>query len=309
MGRLDGRVALVTGAGRGLGRAHSLALAAEGASVLVNDLGVERDGSATDETPADAVVAEIEALGGAAAVSNHDVSDWAAAGNMVESAIEVFGGLDIVVNNAGILRDRAVANVSEQEWDDVIRIHLKGHAATTHHAMSYWRDRSKAEHPVSGSVVCTASVAGLFPNFGQTAYAAAKAAIAAFAQTVALEGARYGVRANVVVPSAQTRLIAGSAVEIDESASDAGGGDFDMGDPANVSPLVVWLAGADCPANGQIFGLFGNRLGVYRMGSFVGRFHQEARWTPEQMDDVLPGALVEPFTAEDALNTLLSPID
>ena len=304
MSRLEGRVAIVTGSGRGLGRCHALALAAEGAAVVVNDLGVARDGTATAETPAEEVVAEIRVAGGKAMVSRHDVGDWEAAEAMVRAAIDEFGRLDILVNNAGILRDRSLANMTEQEWDDVIRVHLKGHAAPSRHALAYWRDSSKAGESVNASIVNTTSFSGLFPNFGQTNYSAAKAGIAAFTQTLAVEGTRYGVRANAVAPSAFTRLVPGSAVEI--KAMDD---DFDDLDPQNVSPLIVWLAGADCLATGQVFQMFGRRLGICRLTSFVHRLEQRGRWTPEQMDELLPSRLVPIKTAEDAFAELLADID
>ena len=304
MSRLTGRVAIVTGAGRGLGRSHALALAAEGASVLVNDLGVDRDGSETNETPAEEVVREIKDQGGNALASTHDVTDWDAAASMVTSAIDHFGHLDILVNNAGILRDRSLANMSEAEWDDVIRVHLKGHAAPTRHAAAYWRAKHKAGETVQASVINTTSVGGLFPKFGQTNYNAAKMGIAALTQTLAVEGAGYGLRANAIAPSAFTRLVPGSSFE-PETADD----DFDDMDPANVSPLVVWLATTGCPATGQVFQIFGRHLTVYQLTSIVHRLKQDGRWTPEQMDELLADKLVPLKTAEQALMDVLDKND
>ena len=299
MGRLGGRVALVTGGGRGLGRGYALALAAEGAAVVVNDLGVNRDGESSTEKPADDVVSEIASAGGVAITSEHDVSDWHAAEAMIQEVFDRLGSLDILVNNAGILRDRTIANMSQSEWDDVIRVHLKGHAAPTHHAMSRWRKNSKSGTKAQASVINTTSISGLFPNFGQTNYAAAKAGIAAFTQTVALEGSSYGVRANAVAPSANTRLVPGSSFVPSPSADG-----FDDMDPDNVSPLIVWLASPDCPATGQVFQMFGRYLAVYQLTRFAHTLRQEGQWTPDQLDAHLTDRLVPVKTAAEALDEL-----
>jgi NAD(P)-dependent dehydrogenase (short-subunit alcohol dehydrogenase family) len=285
MSRLAGRVAIVTGAGRGLGRAHALLLAAEGAAVVVNDLGGDLAGEGADPTPAQQVVAEITEAGGQAAVSGHDVSDWAQAAAVVELARSAFGDLHVVVNNAGILRDRTLANLAEDEWDSVLRVHLKGHAAMTRHAMAYWRERSKAGAEVRASLVHTTSVAGFTGNFGQAAYASAKLGIAALSRVAALEGARYGVRSNAVSPSARTRLE--DSLAPSEEA-------FDRFDPANVSPVVAWLAEADCPATAQIFQVYGDRLTVVSMPAPVHRLVNDGeRWTAEAIHRALAGRLLE----------------
>lgn len=285
VGALKNRIAIVTGAGRGLGRAHALALAAEGAKVVVNDLGGDLQGNGADLTPAQSVVAEIEAAGGEAVVSGHDVSDWAGAKAMIELAVERFGELHVLVNNAGILRDRLFANMDESEWDAVIRVHLKGHAAPSRHAMAYWRERAKAGHAVKASVVHTTSVAGLLGNFGQANYSAAKLAVVALARTMALEGAKYGVRCNAVSPSARTR--------IETSLKPPPPGEFDVFDPANVSPVIAWLATEDCPASGQVFQAYGNRVAVIQPTAIALDLRGEGRWSVEEIGKALAGKLPE----------------
>jgi len=282
-GRLSGRVAIVTGGGRGLGRAHALALAAHGARVIVNDLGGDVQGEGRDPTPAQQVVSEIQRAGGQAAVSGHDVSDWGEAEALIGAAVKTFGDLHIVVNNAGILRDRTLANLSEAEWDAVIRVHLKGHAATTRHAMAWWRERSKAGHEVKASLVHTTSLAGLIGTFGQANYAAAKLGIVALSRVAAVEGAKYGVRSNAISPSARTR--------IETSLKPPPAGVFDTFDPANVSPLVVWLASPDCPATGQVFQAYGDRVEVLAPSAIAADLRTEGRWTVEALDRALAGRL------------------
>lgn len=287
-GRLAGRVAIVTGAGRGLGRAHALRLAAEGASVVVNDLGVDLAGSGADPNPAEEVVTEIVRSGGKAASSHHDIADWKSARELVDFTVDRFGDLHVLVNNAGILRDRTLANMTEEEWDSVVRVHLKGHAVPTRHALEYWRGRAKAGHEVRASVVHTTSLAGLVGNFGQANYAAAKLGIVGLSRVVALEGARYGVRSNAVSPSARTR--------IETSLTPPPPGTFDNFDPANVSPLVAWLATADCPATGQIFQIYGNRLEVLAHSTIETDVRTEGQWTLDAFDRALAGKLKPPPT-------------
>jgi NAD(P)-dependent dehydrogenase (short-subunit alcohol dehydrogenase family) len=299
MRRLEGRVTIVTGAGRGLGRAHALCLATHGAAVVVNDRGVEVDGRGQTLAPAEAVVAEIRAAGGRAVASGHDVSDWADAARLVDLAVSTFGDLHVLVNNAGILRDRTLANMSEEEWDAVTRVHLKGHAAPSRHALAYWRDRSKAGHPVQASIVHTSSIAGYLGSFGQANYSAAKLAVVALSRVIQLEGARYGVRSNAVSPSARTRLITGG----DTAPPPAGG--FDPRDPANVSPLVAWLAAADCPANGQHFQVYGSRLLVLTLPQIAhDLLNPRGRWTLEDLDRELPARLVHAPTVDEVLADL-----
>ncbi|HUO40797.1 MAG TPA: SDR family oxidoreductase, partial [Mycobacterium sp.] len=236
MGLVDGRVVVVTGAGRGIGRAHALAFAAEGARVVVNDIGVALDGSA-GESPAQEVVDEITASGGEAVANHDDVADWAGAANLVLTAVDSFGRLDVLVNNAGFIRDRMLMNVSEDEWDAVVRVHLKGHMAPLRHAAQHWRSRQKAGEAVDARVINTSSAAGLQGSVGQGNYSAAKAGIAALTLVAAAELARYGVTVNAIAPAARTRMTEKVFAETMTRPEDG----FDAMAPENVSPLVVWL--------------------------------------------------------------------
>lgn len=301
MGRLDGRVVIVTGAGRGLGHAHALRLASEGASVVVNDLGADLHGEGESLSPAQQVAAEIVAAGGRAVVSGHDVADWEEADAMIRLAVEEFGDLHVLVNNAGILRDRTLANMSEAEWDAVVRVHLTGHAAPTRHAVAHWRDRSKAGHEVKASVIHTTSVAAFGGNFGQANYSAAKLAVLALSRVVAMEAGHYGVRSNAVAPSGRTRLALSTPGAEKSMPTPEAADFFDPFDPANVSPLIAWLAQADCSATAQVFHIYGNRLSVLSMPQIVYRLKTEGRWTLEALDRVLAGHLVEHTSAEDFL--------
>ncbi len=260
MGCCDERVVIVTGAGRGLGRAHALAFAAEGAHVLVNDLGVQRDGTQPGTADAAAeVVDQIIAAGGSAAVNHADVADWSQAEAMVAEAVDTWGRLDTLVCNAGFLRDRMLVNMSEGEWDSVVRVHLKGHFAPARHAAAHWRERQRAEsgEPVAARIVNTSSGAGLMGSVGQGNYAAAKAAIALLTLQQAAEWGRYGVLANAVAPDARTRMTAGVFYDAEPPA-----GGWDSKAPANVSPLVVWLGSVGCDINGRVFECTGGRLNV-----------------------------------------------
>jgi NAD(P)-dependent dehydrogenase (short-subunit alcohol dehydrogenase family) len=244
VGLLDGRIVIVTGGGRGLGRAHCLELAGAGATVVVNDLGVGVRGEAGDDerSPADLVVEEIQALGGTACSDVTSVADWDGMEALVAATVERYGALHAVVNNAGLLRDRMLTSLTEDDYDAVLGVHLKGTFALTRHACAHWRERAKAGEPVSGRVVSTTSGAGLWGNVGQTNYGAAKAAIAMFTKTVALEMERYGVTANSVSPIAATRMTV--STPLFAAARDAGAGaepGWDPLDPANASPVVAWL--------------------------------------------------------------------
>lgn len=278
-----GRVAIVTGAGGGLGRAHALALAARGARVLVNDLGGGVHGEGGSVSAAQKVVDEIRAAGGEALANGASVTDFEAVQAMVGQAIDAWGRVDVLVNNAGILRDRLFANMEESDWDAVIRVHLKGHAAPSRHAMAWWRERAKAGHKVQASVVHTTSLAGLVGSFGQANYSAAKLAVVALARVMALEGAKYGVRCNAVSPSARTR--------IETSLKPPPAGTFDTFDPANVSPLIAWLATAGCPATGQVFQAYGNRVEVMQPTQIAADVRAEGRWTVAALDKALAGKL------------------
>ena len=258
MARLcEGRVAIVTGAGRGIGREHALSLARHGAKVVVNDLGGNVDGTGGDVSPAQSVVDEIIAMGGEAVVNGDNVADFDGAGRLVAQAIDTFGDLHAVVNNAGILRDRMLVNMTEAEWDAVINVHLKGTFAPTRHAVGYWRDRSKAGDAVSGRIINTSSVSGIYGNPGQTNYGAAKAGIAAFTVIAALEMARYGVTVNAVAPVALTRMTEnlGPAPETPEDA--------DLRSPRWIAPIATWLASEESSGvTGRIFEASGEFLAI-----------------------------------------------
>ncbi len=260
MGCCDGRVVIVTGAGRGLGRAHALTFAAEGASVVVNDLGAEDGGTQPGpDDAATAVVEEIRAAGGSAAVNHGDVADWDQAGALVAQAVDTWGRLDTLVCNAGFLRDRMLVNMSEQEWDAVVRVHLKGHFAPARHAVAHWRERQKASggEPPAARIVNTSSGAGLMGSIGQGNYVAAKAAIAALTIQQAAEWGRYGVLANAIAPDARTRM---TAVIPGYPERPAEG--WDPKAPENVSALVVWLGSAACDVTGRVFECTGGELNV-----------------------------------------------
>ena len=284
---LGGKVAIVTGAGRGIGRAHALALARAGASVVVNDLGAALSGEGHDDTPAQQVVQEIERLGGRAVANDANVADFEQAGAMVQQALESFGRLDILVNNAGILRDRMLVNMSEQEWDAVINVHLKGHFAPTRHAAAYWRERSKAGEEVRGRVVNTSSPSGVFGNVGQSNYGAAKAGIAGFTLIVAQELQRYGVTVNCLAPNARTRMTE-ETFDMGAPSRDA----FDPLDPANMAPVVVALCADDAQdVTGQVFHVWGSSVNALRGWSAGELFQADGRWDA----DALLAQLLERF--------------
>ncbi len=281
MGLLDGKVAIVTGAGRGIGRAEALLLASEGAKVIVNDVGASLQGVGDDKHPAEEVVELIQAGGSDGAVNASDVSSWEGAKALVHQAIDTFGQLDILVNNAGILRDKMCFNMEESDWDDVIRVHLKGHFATCHHAAVYWRGRAKAGETVTGRIINTSSEAGLFGNAGQANYSAAKAGIASLTWTLARELERYGITVNSFSPRARTRMTEGIFAEMSTE-----GEGFDKFDPSNVAQLVGFLAtdqAAD--VNGQNFIVFGGD--IWATGGFhaIGEVHRDSAWTPKELID------------------------
>jgi NAD(P)-dependent dehydrogenase (short-subunit alcohol dehydrogenase family) len=251
----EDRVCIVTGAGRGLGREYAVSLARHGAKVVVNDLGGSRDGTGADTGPAHEVADEINAAGGDAAPNTDDVSSWDGAAALIEQAIDTFGRLDVLINNAGILRDRMLFSMTEDEWDAVIRVHLKGTFAPSHHAGAYWRDRSKAGEALDARLINTTSVAGLYANTGQTNYGAAKAGIAAFTQIAAQELARYGVTANCIAPGALTRLTADLDSLTDDMRQTLA--------PTWVAPVVTWLASSDSSdVTGQVIEASGQVLAV-----------------------------------------------
>ena len=284
---LDGRVAIVTGAGRGLGREHARLLASQGARVVVNDLGVSADGSGHDPEPANLVAAEIRDAGGEALASYQDVASWNGAHQLVNAAIREFGELDIVINNAGILRDSTIANMTEDEFDDVIRVHLKGHAAPTKWAATYWREQHHQGSTRRRNLVHTSSTSGLYANPGQANYGSAKSGIATFNQIVAQELAQYDVVSNCVVPGARTRLTMASPglPELMEAPAEG----FDIWDPANASPLVAYLSGAGCHFNGETFYIQGGTIRRLEPWTLTGdAIERSTRWELDDLADAMP---------------------
>ena len=289
MGALDGRVAVITGAGRGLGRQHALLFAAEGAKVVINDLGGAVDGSGGDRTPAEEVVDEITSMGGEALANGDDVSDWEGGQRLIQAAIEAFGDLHVLVNNAGILRDKMLVNMAESEWDSVIHVHLKGHFVPTRHAAAYWREQVKAGRQVRASVVNTSSTSGLLGNPGQTNYGAAKAGIAAFTVIAAKELERYGVRVNAVAPAARTRMTEQTPGLGDIVKAPNDPAVFDIWDPANVSPLVAYLATEDCLTTGQVFFVQGGQVRLFQPWTMTSTIQKDDRWTVAELAGAIPG--------------------
>jgi NAD(P)-dependent dehydrogenase (short-subunit alcohol dehydrogenase family) len=285
-GLCEGRVCIVTGAGRGIGREHALMLAAEGAKVVVNDLGGSAAGEGADAGPAQQVVDEIVALGGEAVANTDDISDWGGAEALIAQAVDTFGRLDVLINNAGILRDRMLANMSEAEWDAVIKVHLKGTAGPAHFAAAHWRDRSKAGEETNGRIINTTSPSGIYGNIGQTNYGAAKAGIASFTIIAADELARYGVTVNAIAPGAMTRLTAGlSGAPVTDEVQEAMS-------PRWIAPIVVWLASVESGGvTGRVFDVMGDLLAVAE------GWHRGPKVTQTQ-DPSDIGPLVEQLMAE-----------
>lgn len=286
-GLVDGRVVIITGAGRGIGRAHALAFAAEGAKVVVNDIGAGADGSATGESPAEQVVAEIIAAGGQAVVNGDDVADWAGAENLIKTAIDTFGGLDVLVNNAGFLRDRMLVGMSEGEWDAVIRVHLKGHFAPLRHAAAYWRAEAKAGKTVDARIINTSSGAGLQGSIGQGNYAAAKAGIAEMTIQAAAELKNYVVSVNAIAPAARTRMTVGAGGAMAEAMAAPEEG-FDAMAPENISPLVVWLGSAESKdVTGRVFEVEGGKITVAEGWRHGPSEDKGDRWDPKEIGPVV----------------------
>ena len=277
---------IVTGAGRGIGRAHALEFARQGAAVVVNDIGAELDGTGGSTSPAQDVVAEIEAAGGRAVVNGDDVADWDGALRLVRTAIESFGGLDVVVNNAGFVRDRMFANAAEDEWDAVVRVHLKGHFCVARHAAAHWRDKAKAGEAVDGRIINTSSGAGLLGSVGQAAYSAAKAGIAGLTLVQAAELGRYGVTSNAIAPAARTRMT--ETVFADTMATPDTPDAFDAMAPENISPLVVWLGSAESrDVTGRVFEVEGGKVSVADGWQHGEPVDKGARWDPAELGPVV----------------------
>ncbi|GAA3195800.1 SDR family oxidoreductase [Actinocorallia longicatena] len=291
MGIVDGRVVIVTGAGRGIGREHALEFARQGARVVVNDLGVELDGAGnrTSEV-ARSVVEEIRAFGGEAVANGDDIASWDGAAGLIRSALDAFGGLHVLVNNAGFVRDRMLVSMGEQEWDDVVRVHLKGHFAPLRHAGAYWREQSKAGHTVDARIINTSSGAGLLGSVGQGNYGAAKGGIATMTLIAAEEMARYGVTVNAIAPAARTRMTEGPFAAM--MAKPESG--FDAMHPGNVSPLVVWLGSAEARhVTGRIFEVEGGVIGVANGWTHGPRVDRGARWDPAEVGPAVDKLLAE----------------
>jgi NAD(P)-dependent dehydrogenase (short-subunit alcohol dehydrogenase family) len=294
-GLCEGRVVIVTGAGRGIGRGYALAFAREGAKVVVNDLGGAADGSGTSLTPAESVVEEIEALGGEAVASADDVADWEAAGRLVRTAIDRFGSLDVLVNNAGILRDRMLFNMTPDEWDAVIRVHLRGTFCPTRHAATWWRERAKAGKGVQGRVINTTSVSGICGNAGQSNYGAAKAGIAGFTIIVAKELERFGVTVNAISPGARTRL----TENLRPGGADVPKEGFDSRAPENIAPIVVWLGSLESgDVTGRVFEVMGGRLCLSEGWTRGPEVERAALWDPAELGPVVRGLLSKARPAE-----------
>lgn len=288
MGKFDGSVAVVTGAGRGIGREHALLFAREGAAVVVNDLGGANDGTGTDAGPAQQVVDEITAAGGKAVANTDNIAEWAGAEGLIKQAVAEFGKLDILINNAGILRDAFIAGITEEQWDAVVAVHLKGHAACLHHAAAYWKAQSKAGEQVNAAVVNTASASGTFmPNAGQANYGAAKAGIAALTLVAAEELERYGVRVNAIAPIARTRLTLATPGMGALFAEEVPEGEFDAFSPANISPLVAYLAAPASKVTGKVYAVQGGGISELAGWHDVKTIETDGPWTIDNIAEQL----------------------
>lgn len=291
-----GRVVIITGAARGIGRAHALAFAAEGAKVVVNDIGTALDGKGEATTgPAAEVVDAIRSAGGEAVANGSDVADWTGSGALVQAALDAFGRLDVVVNNAGFVRDRMFVSTSEEEWDAVVRVHLKGHFCVARHATAHWRDRAKAGEKLDARIINTSSGAGLQGSIGQGAYSAAKAAIAALTLVQAAELRRYGITANAIAPAARTRMTETVFAEMMAKPEEG----FDAMAPENVAPLVVWLGSPESrDVTGQVFEIAGGKLNVadgWRTGVGI---DQGARFAPAELGPIVRDLLAKATPAQ-----------
>jgi len=304
-GLCDGRVVIVTGAGGGIGREYALAFAREGAKVVVNDLGGSRDGSGESTGLAQAVVDEIVAAGGEAVANVDSVASWTGAKNLVDQAVDTFGRLDVLVNNAGILRDKMLVNMSEADWDAVINVHLKGTFAPTRHAAEYWRGASKVGQAVDGRVINTSSPSGLYGSVGQANYGSAKAGIAGFTIIAARELGRYGVTVNAIAPTALTRMTEDIPFMQQIAGADESG--FDETSPANIAPVAVWLGSERSKdVTERIFAVWGGRITVLEGWAAGPAVDRPAAWQPAELDDVLPDLIAKAAPNADAMGVRAS---
>jgi NAD(P)-dependent dehydrogenase (short-subunit alcohol dehydrogenase family) len=303
----EGRVVIVTGAGGGIGRSHALMFAQEGAKVVVNDLGGARDGTGASAGPAETVVQEIKEAGGEAIANSDDISTFDGAERLVQQALETFGTLDVLVNNAGILRDKMLVNMTEAEWDAVIKVHLKGTFGPSHHAAAYWREQSKAGKEVNARIINTSSPSGLFGNVGQTNYGAAKAGIATFTLIAAQDLARYGVTVNAIAPTALTRMT--EDLEFVKLLGANKRDDYDPLSPANISPLVVWLGSAGSSAvTGRVFSIFGGRISVAEGWVNGPTVERDGYWSAGELGEVIPDLVRDAAPNADMLGTRTAPV-
>jgi len=305
MGALDGKVAIITGSGRGIGRGMALLFAQEGAKVVVVDPGVNVDGTGHDNGPADQVVDEIKAGGGEASPCYESVATMQGGEKIVQTALDAFGRLDILVNNAGILRDRMIFNMSEEEWDAVVAVHLKGTFNCTRHACEYWREEHKKGNVLNGRVINTSSDSGLLGNVGQTNYGAAKAAVAALAVIVDGEMRKYGVTANAIAPVARTRLTVDATPQTAAMMGEPAEGEFDLFSPRNVAPLIVWLASDDAAdVHGEVFRVGGGTVWLMQGWHSVGRVKSQGTWEADGLGRQLKSLLAKGLSKkEDVANT------
>ena len=306
-GICEGRVVIVTGAGGGIGREHALEFARQGADVVVNDLGAEVDGTGSSIGPAQDVAQEVRVLGRRALVNGDDIADEAGAANLINKTLEEFGRVDVLVNNAGILRDRMLVNMTFAEWDEVIRVHLRGTFATSHFVAAHWRERSKAGEEVDARIINTTSSSGIYGNVGQGNYGAAKAGIASFTIITAMELARYGVTVNAIAPGAATRMTI--PLRTAASALHATTDGFEASAPDNIAPLVVWLGSPQASEiSGQVFNVRGGHISVAEGWNRGPGVTVERRWDPDELGDVIPKLVAEarPNARLDSANASVS---
>jgi NAD(P)-dependent dehydrogenase (short-subunit alcohol dehydrogenase family) len=306
-GLLEGKVAIITGAGRGIGREEALMMAKHGAKVVVNDLGAHFDGTGADASPAQQVVNEIKQNGGAAVTNGESVVDFKGAKRIVECALDNFGKLNIVVNNAGILRDRMIFNMAEEDWDAVVGVHLKGSFNMSRHACEYWREEHKKGNVLNGRISNTASDAGLLGNVGQTNYGAAKAAVALMAVVMDQEMRKYGVTCNAIAPLARTRLTVDATPSTAAMMGQEVEGQFDVFNPRNIAPLVAWLASDDAKdVHGEVFRVGGGAVWLLQGWHTVGQVSQKATWEPGALGDKLKAELAKGITAKENIGAVLA---